>query len=340
MKEPSSERFFRETGSRFYLVANDAAAVERYLHTLGFLIPGEEIIAVVPAGEGNMNLALRVVTNRRRVVLKQSRPWVARFPDLPAPADRILTERRFYQVTARSGYLAAHMPEVLRADETNFVLILEDLGGVDDLISVYLEGGSMTRKQLRSLLAYATELHRLDVADFPDNRELRRLNHAHIFDLPFRPDNGFPLDAIYPGLAAVALPFQHDAPLREAARRVGEAYLSGGPFLLHGDFYPGSFLQTADDRVYVIDAEFAHLGRPEFDIGVLMAHLLLSRATEKRLLQIDQDYTKPPGFDAGLARRFCFVEIFRRLIGIAQLPLSLSLDERKHLLERARAGLV
>ena len=339
MKEPSSERFFQETGSRHYLAPDDAAATERYLRSLGFLIPGEEVIAVVPAGEGNMNLALRVVTNRRRVVVKQSRPWVARFPEIPAPAHRILTERRFYQVAARSRYLMAHMPEMLRADEANYVLILEDLGGVDDLSSVYLEGGALTRKQLQSLLAYATELHRLDVVDFPDNHELRRLNHAHIFDLPFRPDNGFPLDAIYPGLAALALPLQHDTALRAAAERVGEAYLAGGPFLLHGDFYPGSFLQS-DDRTYVIDAEFAHLGRPEFDIGVLMAHLLLSRASEKRLLQIDQDYAKPPGFDAGLARRFCFVEIIRRLIGIAQLPLSLTLDERKHLLERARAGLV
>lgn len=339
MKEPSSERFTQETGSRFYLLADDAAGVEHYLGALGFLIPGEEVIGVVPAGEGNMNLALRVVTNRRRVVVKQSRPWVARFPDLPAPADRILTERRFYQVTARNRYLAAHMPELLRADEANYVLILEDLGAADDLSTVYETGGPMTRRQLQSLLTYATELHRLDVVDFPENKALRDLNHAHIFDLPFRPDNGFPLDAIYPGLAAVALPYQHDAPLRKAAREVGEAYLAGGPFLLHGDFYPGSFLQS-DDRVYVIDAEFAHLGRPEFDIGILMAHLLLSRAAEKRLLQIDRDYTKPPGFDAGLARRFCYVEIVRRLIGIAQLPLSLTLDERKHLLERARIGLL
>ena len=339
MKEPSSERFTQETGSRYYLAADDGAAVERYLRTLDFLIPGEEIIGVVPAGEGNMNLALRVVTNRRRVVVKQSRPWVARFPDLPAPADRILTERRFYQLTARNSYLAGHMAELLRADEANFVLILEDLGGVDDLSSVYQDGEAMTRRQLESLLAYATQLHRLDVGEFPENQALRLLNHAHIFDLPFRPDNGFPLEAIYPGLGAVAMPFQHDVPLREAARKVGEAYLAGGPFLLHGDFYPGSFLQ-AEERVYVIDAEFAHLGRPEFDIGVLMAHLLLSRAPEKRIQQIDTDYDRPAGFDAGLARGFCYVEIIRRLIGIAQLPVSLNLDERRQLLDRARAALL
>ena len=109
--------------------------------------------------------------------------------------------------------------------------------------------------------------------------------------------------------------------------------------MIHGDFYPGSFLET-DDGVYVIDAEFAHLGRPEFDIGVLMAHLLMSRASEKRILQIDTDYAKPPGFDTLLARQFCYVEIIRRIIGIAQLPLSLTLDERSRILDRARAGLV
>lgn len=339
MHEDLRERFLRSTGSEHYLTAQQSGAVEHYLRQRGFLIPGEEIMAVLPAGEGNMNVTLRVVTNRRRVIVKQSRPWVRRFPDLPAPVDRIHTEKYFHQAIRRNAFLAGHMPEILRADDENYVLILEDLGAADDLTTVYDADAAVSRKQLRTLLHFARELHGLDVSSFPDNRKLRQLNHAHIFDLPFRSDNGFPLDAIYPGLGEVARPYQHDAKLRAVVREIGEAYLSGGPFLIHGDYYPGSFLQT-EERVYVIDAEFAHLGRPEFDIGVLMGHLLMSRASEKRILQIDEDYRKPVGFDSRLARRFCYVEIMRRIIGIAQLPLSLSLDERKHLLERARVGLL
>jgi 5-methylthioribose kinase len=333
-----AERFRQETGSTHYLTADDQVGVQRYLEAVDYLIPNEQVIAVASAGEGNMNLTLRVVTNHRRFVLKQSRPWVAKFPQLDAPVERVLVESAFHRAIGGESYLLGRMPEIIKTDSENYVLLMEDLGAADDLTIAYEETIGVSRTQLNVLLTFAGRLHRLGPTDFPDNNALRRLNHAHIFDLPFREDNGFPLDAIYPGLGEVARPFQHDDRLRIEAARLGEIYLATGPCLIHGDYYPGSFLD-ADDRVYVIDAEFAHLGRPEFDIGVLMAHLLLSRSTEKRIRQIDTDYDKPSGFDSGLARRFCYIEIIRRLIGIAQLPVELSLDERKSLLERARMGL-
>ncbi len=339
MSQDLSERFKLETGSRYYLSAQGQEEMATYLSEQGFLIPGEEVMAVVPAGEGNMNATLRVLTSRRCIIVKQSRPWVARFPHLDAPVERILIERNFHQAIARHRFLSGHMPDLLRADAENYVIILEDVGPVDDLSVIYSEQASMGRKQLTTLLRYASDLHTLEVGSFPSNRLLKKLNHAHIFDLPFRRDNDFPLDAIYPGLAAVAVPYQHDGRLRSAVAELGEIYLGEGEHLVHGDFYPGSFLQE-EDRLYVIDAEFAHLGRPEFDIGVLMGHLLMSQASEKRIHQIEADYKKPAGFDVALARSFCYVEIIRRIIGIAQLPLTLNLDERKHLLERAREGLL
>lgn len=339
MHQDFSERFMWKTGSRYYLSDRDEGVVEGYLRDQGFLIPGEEVVAVMTAGEGNMNVTLRVMTSRRRIIVKQSRPWVARFPDLDAPVERVLIERDFYKVISRNRYLACHMPELLRADPVNYTLIMEDLGPADDLSAVYAETSGINRKQLSTLLRFASELHALPVRAFPANTLLKKLNHAHIFDLPFRSDNDFPLDAIYPGLAEVALSFQHDEKLRLQVKELGEIFLQEGRSLVHGDFYPGSCLQV-EDRLYVIDAEFAHLGRPEFDIGVLMGHLLLSKAPHKRINQIDAEYLAPAGFDFELSRRFCYVEIMRRLIGIAQLPLALSLDERRHLLEKARAALV
>ena len=339
MTSELAERFTKVTGSAYYLTADDPDTVEAYLLDRGYLIPGETIVAVVRAGEGNMNVTLRVITSRRRFILKQSRPWVAKFPELEAPVDRILIERQFHQAIMGDRFLSARMPEMLKADADNYVLLLEDLGPVGDMSTIYAQDAAMTRPQLATLLQFASKLHRLQPADFPANGVLKALNHAHIFDLPLRPDNGFPLDAIHPGLAAVALPYQRDENLRAVVANLGRVYLAPGKCLIHGDYYPGSFLE-ADHGVYVIDAEFAHLGRPEFDIGVLMAHLLLSRAPEKRILQIDMDYAKPPGFDSVLTRKFCYVEIIRRIIGIAQLPVSLTLDERSRLLERARAGLL
>ena len=335
-----ADRFTAATGSIFYLSAEHPAGVGDYLQHRGYLISGEEVKKVATAGEGNMNATLRVVTTRRHFILKQARPWVAKYPQLPAPIERVLIERDFQHAIATDRFLTGKMPELLKADADNFVLLLEDLGeDATDLSTIYTDGEGLGRGQLATLLEYAGKLHALEPTTFPPNHALKALNHAHVFDLPLRPDNGFPLDAIHPGLAEVAQPFQHDDKLRGVVADLGRRYLATGTRLIHGDFYPGSFLDT-DDGVYVIDAEFAHLGRPEFDIGVLMAHLLMSRASEKRILQIDTDYAKPPGFDTVLARQFCYVEIIRRIIGIAQLPLSLTLDERSRILDRARAGLV
>ena len=334
-----AERFRSATGSRHYLSGADAGAVNDYLRSIDYLDGDESVNDVSPAGEGNMNVALRVTTTRRSFILKQSRPWVAKFPQLEAPVERILIEQHFGEAIARHKALTARMPGVLLSDPTNYVMLLEDLGHAADLSTVYDDPAALSQDELTALLQFAAELHQLTPADFPANRKLRALNHAHIFDLPFRADSGFPLDELYPGLAAIAKPYHHDGALRRRVTELGETYLATGTRLIHGDFYPGSFLR-AGGKVYVIDAEFGHPGRPEFDLGVLMAHLILAGAAEQRLRQLDTDYAKPGGFDAGLTRRFCYVEIMRRLIGIAQLPLSLSLDERAALLERARSGLL
>ncbi|MEO0733856.1 MAG: phosphotransferase, partial [Bacteroidota bacterium] len=128
--------------------------------------------------------------------------------------------------------------------------------------------------------------------------------------------------------------------LRAVAAELGHTYLgTRGRALIHGDFYPGSMLNK-HGHLYVIDGEFAFRGFPEFDLGVLLAHLMLAKAPAEQLQMLDTNYEKGPDFDAGLVRRFAYVEIIRRLIGIAQLPLSLTLEERKGLLEQARRGLI
>ena len=321
------------------LHADQPGQIRQYLFEQDFLADGERIIDTTKAGEGNMNVTVLVTTDRRRFVLKQSRPFVAKFPDIPAPIERIDVEYSYLNATNNEPKLAKVNPAILHYDRERYTLVLEYIEGARDMVFVYEEGAQFSAAGLRKLLSYLSTLHRINVPDFPANTELLALNHAHIFDLPFRPDNGFPLDDLFPALGGVARPFQRDDALRDKVKVLGERYLRGGRQLVHGDFYPGSFMQRGEE-IFVIDGEFAHRGSPEFDLGVLMAHLLLAKAEPERLAQLDTDYNKPPTFDARLTREFCYVEVIRRLIGIAQLPLSLSLPERQSLLEQARLGLV
>lgn len=336
-----ADKFTRLTGSTYYLEPNKLPVIQAYLADQQVVGPSEQVIAAPSAGEGNMNATLRVSTSTgRRFVLKQSRPWVAKYPDLDAPVERIFVERDFLMATQTAPVLASYSPTILHADEENFCLVTEEIADAEDLSSIYATDKALSNAILRDMLTYLSHLHQLKVSSFPPNRSLRALNHAHIFDLPFRPDNGFPLGDILPGLDSVAKPLQNDEALRAKAKALGARYLSDqGGSLLHGDFYPGSLLNQKG-QLFVIDGEFAFQGPPEFDLGVLMAHLLLAQASPEQLQMIDTHYHKPSGFDAQLTRQFAYVEIIRRLIGIAQLPLPLSLEERASLLEEARRGLV
>ena len=111
-------------------------------------------------------------------------------------------------------------------------------------------------------------------------------------------------------------------------------YLAKGKHLLHGDFYPGSWLKTANG-LKVIDPEFGFVGPAEFDVGVLVAHLLMAQQPSETIKVFLSTYEASSDFNQSLFARFTGIEIFRRLIGIAQLPLSLTLLQKKNLLETA-----
>ena len=312
--------------------ASHPEAITASLKNLGWLEPGEKIRTVSKAGEGNMNVVLRLGTNRRSLILKQSRPFVQKYPQIPAPPDRICTEEWFYRAVAGSG-IEAHLPGVLGFDPDSYLMLLEDLGQAEDMTFLY-EERTVARETLQTLVEVLGRIHATPApAGFPDNLELRRLNHQHIFVLPFLKDNGFNLDQIQPGLEALATPFKKDAALKAVVTALGHHYLEAGKVLLHGDYYPGSWLQ-ASGTVYIIDPEFSFAGFAEFDLGVMAGHLLLATGDPEIVNRVLERYSGPANRE--LAVQVAGAEIVRRLIGLAQLPLERSLEEKAYLLGLAR----
>jgi 5-methylthioribose kinase len=267
------------------------------------------------------------------VILKQSVPYVAKYPSIAAPIERIAVEAAFYEATAAAPELARRMPAVLGYDPDNRLLALQDLGAANDLTGCYSDPTAITPPQRAALLDWLGLLHtrRIDPHTHPilENRAMRDLNHAHIFEVPLRADNGVDLDAITPGLAAVARELRHDEALGTRLRELGDIYLGrtahdSTPALLHGDYYPGSWL-AARDGVYVIDPEFAFIGAAEFDVGVLIAHFTFARISQDELMAALAHYRAPDGFSLPLALAFAGAEVIRRLLGVAQLPLDADL---------------
>lgn len=308
------------------LQLNPKEAVEAFLRSRSWIEPDESVGRLSKAGEGNMNLVIRVQTTRRTLILKQSRPFVEKYPSIAAPEDRALVEAAFYRAVRGADGVSHRMPHLIQVDAEARTLLLEDLGSASDCTDAYA-GAPLP---VEELLSWLGALHALQIESSPElrNRDMRALNHAHLFDLPMTGAHGMDLDAITPGLAAAADAFRHDSRLARRVSELGDLYLSDGATLLHGDYYPGSWLRTSGG-VRVIDPEFGFLGVPEFDLGVFKAHLIFCGTLRVGL----EAY--PSSYDATLVDAFAGVELMRRLIGVAQLPMSRSLEEKTALLDRA-----
>lgn len=299
---------------------------------ISFWKTNEKLLKSESAGESNMNVVLRVTTNLRSVIIKQSKPYVNKYPQIPAPIERISVENEFFKAIGKSIPLRNYSPQVMAFIPEEHLLITEDLGKGMDFTGIYSRDFNLTSNQVDELCNYLTALHQLEPDDFPDNASMKKLNHEHIFHFPFQLDNGFDLNSVQYGLQELSLPFKSNSILKRKIEELGKRYLRQGETLLHGDFYPGSWLKI-NNGLKVIDPEFAFLGDPEFDLGVMFAHLDLGQQPEEIKTKILQTYSLP--LAPGLLNQYHGVELLRRLIGIAQLPVNMTLREKKQLLEKA-----
>lgn len=338
----------------FLLDPSDPDGLTEHLHRTGLLPEADQVRSLSSAGAGNMNLTLRADLGGRTVIVKQARAWVEKYPDIPAPPERAEAEAAFYAAAQRHPDVARAMPRLLGHAPQAHLLVLEDLGAAADLTTLYADDpedlddppprGSddptqLSPHDLQTLLGWLGALHRIRpsaldpaVRQTLTNPLMRALNHAHVFELPFAAEPPLDLDAVTEGLAAVQADVAADTALVARIHRLGARYT--GParpqdVVLHGDFYPGSWLRSAAG-LRVIDPEFTFVGDPAFDRGVVVAHLLLS--AHPRAIVDWAAHEAPAG-----TRAWAGVEVMRRLLGVAQLPLTAGLRTKTMWIDRARS---
>ncbi|MBL9170281.1 MAG: phosphotransferase [Verrucomicrobiales bacterium] len=339
MKLTPRARWQETCPNLFFLDAGEPSELEGYLLSLKILSPGQKVRSAARAGDGNMNCTLRVETTDSSLIVKQARPWVEKYPQFAAPWERAFSEAEFYRIVDAHPPLASLMPRLIAFDPVAHVIVLEDLGIASDYTGMY-RGQQISSREIEVLAEFLSRLHRDERRNSNGsrlpNREMRALNHAHLFEIPLAVDNGLDLDAITDGLAAQSRILKGDQGyVREVARLGREVYLADGDSLLHGDFYPGSLLRTAGGP-RVIDPEFGFYGPAEFDVGVFLAHLLLSSQPAHLRDLWRRAYLAPAPFDDRLMIQLAGVEIMRRIIGYAQLPVGYGLDRKSELLRISR----
>lgn len=303
----------------------------KLLKNHNILFENEVLSCISKAGEGNMNVVLRVRSNKRSFIFKQSRPFVQKFRDIQAPIERVDVEFNFYKAVNQNNNKSFY-PKIINYVKENFFMILEDLGEFDDYTSIY-RNRSINEETIIRLTRMLKDIHSTKTnLNYPLNIDLKKLNYQHIFVLPFIKQNGFSLDSVHKGLNQLAIPLIDNKALQNKSLLIGKRYLTKGKTLLHGDFYPGSWIKS-QNKIFIIDPEFSFLGDLEFDLGVFIAHIIMATQKQNYLKIIIDYYSK--SVDEKLVADYACIEIIRRLIGLAQLPINLTLDEKEKLLKFA-----
>ncbi len=321
-------------------------SIDTELEQIATYLQQQHIISKIPVtrfievpGAGNMNVVLRYVYDGKSLILKQSKPYVQKYPNIPAPIQRIITEAHYYKYLYHIPETEAYTAKLIHFDPANHVLILEDLGNMEDLTRIYERRDGISATELQALLRYLHVIHQKkwtaqEVNNYPKNIELRKLNHAHIFQLPFDSENGFNLNDIQDGLAELASTYVNNSKLIKKINKLGALYLSDGNTLIHGDYYPGSWMYTRHNQMKIIDPEFSFMGMSEIDLGILCAHHLMAKGKLMTILDaVKAHYPRHKELNESLFLAFMAIEVFRRIIGLAQLPLSLSLSDKASLLK-------
>ena len=323
--------------SQHYINQWTAAEFEKHLKE--FADADQAITKIEIAGDGNMNFTLRLkFADGSSIIAKQSPPFCARFPDIPAPEDRIFSEIRYYQLLEKDAFLTEHSPALLGMDHENNIAYISDLGQATDFEYLYAQDKKLDQVTCEKLLGYLVKLHSLEIPPSLEfkNLEMRNLNHEYIFDLPFREgERAIDLDKITDGLAEVADNILSDQSLRKAAKELGQLYYENASTLIHGDYYPMSWIKT-EKGLFIIDPEFGFLGLPEIDIGFFLAHMLLSDNFKIAYNTVLKQYDS---FDEMLVTKFCAVEVIRRITYVSQLPIINNLSFKSQLLAASAEAL-
>jgi 5-methylthioribose kinase len=240
--------------------------------------------SVSEVGDGNLNLVFIVEGSAGSVCVKQAVPYVrVAGPSWPMSPERAFFENSYYRAVA--PFVGRRIPSVYHYDPGLYCTVMERLSP-----HIILRHGLIAGRRYPDLardmgeyvaracfftsdLAWPFERKLEAAALFAANKALIRISVDLIFADPYIGSERNRHTS--PQLDAIAADFRRDGPLKAAAARFGQKFLTQSEALLHGDLHSGSVMVTeADTRV--IDPEFAFYGPIGFDLGAFFGNLLMS----------------------------------------------------------------
>jgi 5-methylthioribose kinase len=240
--------------------------------------------SISEVGDGNLNLVFIVKGATGGLAVKQALPYVRLVGESwPLPLSRAHYE--YLALTEQARLAPGLVPAVLHHDEA-LALTAMELLEPHIIMRKGLIGATLyprfvddvTTFMARTLfftsdLALSAAEKKQGIAAFAGNHALCKITEDLIFTDPYREAEQNRWTS--PWLDATAARFRDDLDAHVAISRLKLKFLSSAEALIHGDLHTGSIMVT-ENETKVIDPEFAFYGPMGFDVGAVLANLLMS----------------------------------------------------------------
>ena len=273
-----------------YRALTEQEAVE-YVRAIPGLFADGAVLSSKEIGDGNLNLVFQIKddTAEKSVIVKQALPYARIVGESwPLTLDRSRIEREALQLQAK--YVPELVPTVYYYDAELALTVMEDVSDHIIMRKGLIQGKQypLFAKQIGRFLAN-TLFFTSDLGAHPYqkkalvgkfiNPELCKITEDLVFTDPYADTEGNDFNPlIRPQVEAI---WRHTELKREVAE-LKYGFLTRAEALLHGDLHTGSIFVT-ESSTKVIDPEFAYYGPIGFDIGAVIANLILNYAGQHGL---------------------------------------------------------
>jgi 5-methylthioribose kinase len=244
---------------------------------------------VEEVGDGNLNLVFKLRGPAGGVAVKQALPYVRLVGESwPLPLSRAHYEH--LALTHETRCAPGVPPAIIRYEPDQALIVMELLEPHIIMRRGMIEGvvypgfaATMATFCARTLfltsdLALPADEKKALIAAFAGNTALCKITEDLIFTDPYRIAEGNRWTS--PQLDGWAAAIRGDADLKVAISRLKVKFLSSAEALLHGDLHTGSVMVT-ETETRVIDPEFAFVGPMGFDLGAVVANLLINYFSQR-----------------------------------------------------------
>ncbi len=259
--------------------------LETYINKINALkcLLGEGPLSIKEVGDGNLNQVFIVEGSKASIIVKQAIPYLR----CVGESWKLSKERMHFEISALEVFnalLPEHVPAIYHADRELCLVAMHRLSKHVIMRKGLIAGAYYPKfaEHAATFLAtslYNTSLYKLNSQEkreqetkFSTNHDLCKLTEDLVFTFPYMAHES---NHRFPGMETVAAAIHSDMQLKSNILQLKYRFMTQKDALLHGDFHTGSIMVN-ESETYIIDPEFAFIGPFGFDVGALIANLLLA----------------------------------------------------------------